>query len=199
MLVQTDPAQGQAGMRQLVIDRRESPFQSRDTPTIGLRSFPTSELYFDDVEVPEINLLGGWKRGDGAEDPARAFQRTLRAMCNEQIDAAVMEVSSHGLELGRVDGCAFRVAAGKPCGRPSGWCDLHHVQFWRNGGPTDADNGVLLCSRHHDAVHLDGWTLTYDHPDRTVTVSRPSAPAATAGGSSLSNLRNTEPRSRASV
>ncbi len=38
------------------------------------------------------------------------LQRMLRAMCNEQIDAAVMEVSSHGLELGRVDGCVFRAA-----------------------------------------------------------------------------------------
>ena len=34
---------------------------------------------------------------------------------------------------------------------------------------------------------------------RTVTVRRPSGPLATAGGSSLSNLRNTDPRSRASV
>jgi UDP-N-acetylmuramoyl-L-alanyl-D-glutamate--2,6-diaminopimelate ligase len=39
------------------------------------------------------------------------LQRTLRAMRNHGIDAAVMEVSSHGLELGRVEGCAFRVAA----------------------------------------------------------------------------------------
>ncbi len=39
------------------------------------------------------------------------LQRTLRAMRNERIDVAVMEVSSHGLELGRVAGCAFRVAA----------------------------------------------------------------------------------------
>ena len=39
------------------------------------------------------------------------LQRTLRAMCTEHIDSAVMEVSSHGLELGRVQGCTFRVAA----------------------------------------------------------------------------------------
>jgi len=39
------------------------------------------------------------------------LQRTLRAMRNERIEAAVMEVSSHGLELGRVGGCAFKVAA----------------------------------------------------------------------------------------
>jgi len=40
-----------------------------------------------------------------------ALQRTLRAMCTVGVDAAVMEVSSHGLALGRVDGCRFALAA----------------------------------------------------------------------------------------
>jgi UDP-N-acetylmuramoyl-L-alanyl-D-glutamate--2,6-diaminopimelate ligase len=39
------------------------------------------------------------------------LQRLLRAMRTSKTDAVVMEVSSHGLELGRVSGCRFRVAA----------------------------------------------------------------------------------------
>ncbi len=39
------------------------------------------------------------------------LQRTLRAMCTQGIRDVVMEVSSHGLELGRVEGCQFDVAA----------------------------------------------------------------------------------------
>jgi UDP-N-acetylmuramoyl-L-alanyl-D-glutamate--2,6-diaminopimelate ligase len=39
------------------------------------------------------------------------LQRLLRAMRTSRIDAVVMEVSSHGLELGRVAGCSFRVGA----------------------------------------------------------------------------------------
>ena len=39
------------------------------------------------------------------------LQRTLRAMRTHQVDAVAMEVSSHGLELGRVAGCRFAVAA----------------------------------------------------------------------------------------
>lgn len=39
------------------------------------------------------------------------LQRTLRNMRTAQIESVVMEVSSHGLELGRVAGCRFRVAA----------------------------------------------------------------------------------------
>ena len=39
------------------------------------------------------------------------LQRVLRSMRTQGVGAAVMEVSSHGLELGRVTGCAFSVAA----------------------------------------------------------------------------------------
>ncbi len=39
------------------------------------------------------------------------IQQTLRRMQNRDIDSVVMEVSSHGLVLGRVTGCEFKVAA----------------------------------------------------------------------------------------
>lgn len=39
------------------------------------------------------------------------LQRTLRDMCTAGVDTVAMEVSSHGLALGRVDGCRFRAAA----------------------------------------------------------------------------------------
>lgn len=48
------------------------------------------------------------------------------------------------------------------CGRPPGWCDAHHVQFWRHGGPTDQANLVLLCDHHHHVVHQPGWTAAFD-------------------------------------
>ena len=39
------------------------------------------------------------------------LQRLLRDMRTRGVSAVTMEVSSHGLELGRVDGCTFRAAA----------------------------------------------------------------------------------------
>ncbi|MEE3326037.1 MAG: UDP-N-acetylmuramoyl-L-alanyl-D-glutamate--2,6-diaminopimelate ligase [Myxococcota bacterium] len=39
------------------------------------------------------------------------LQRTLRAMLTHGVSTAVLEVSSHGLELGRVAGCHFKVGA----------------------------------------------------------------------------------------
>jgi alkylation response protein AidB-like acyl-CoA dehydrogenase len=92
VLVQTDQQKGAAGFRQLVIDRRESPFESRDTPTIGLRAFPTSELWFNDVEVPEINVIGGWSKGGEGVDPSTAFARTLAAIASVRAGTALLSV-----------------------------------------------------------------------------------------------------------
>ena len=39
-------------------------------------------------------------------------------------------------------------------------CNAHHVTEWENGGSTGIDNTVLLCVRHHHAVHEGGWFVT---------------------------------------
>ena len=39
------------------------------------------------------------------------------------------------------------------CDQPPQWTDAHHVVHWADGGPTSLDNLVLLCRRHHRAVH----------------------------------------------
>ncbi|MEN8181138.1 MAG: UDP-N-acetylmuramoyl-L-alanyl-D-glutamate--2,6-diaminopimelate ligase [Myxococcota bacterium] len=39
------------------------------------------------------------------------LQRTLRAMLDRGIEAVAMEVSSHGVALGRIDGCRFAIVA----------------------------------------------------------------------------------------
>jgi hypothetical protein len=35
----------------------------------------------------------------------------------------------------------------------------HHIDFWGRGGPTDADNLVMLCSAHHALVHEGEWSI----------------------------------------
>ena len=41
-------------------------------------------------------------------------------------------------------------------------CDAHHVHHWADGGATRLDNLVLLCRRHHRAVHEEGFTVRLD-------------------------------------
>ena len=35
----------------------------------------------------------------------------------------------------------------------------HHVRHWAHGGPTTLSNLVLLCRRHHRAVHEEGYQV----------------------------------------
>ncbi len=63
------------------------------------------------IGTVEIRYAGHREVAVNTTPESLDLQRMLRAMCTEQIDSVVMEVSSHGLELGRVEGCAFRVAA----------------------------------------------------------------------------------------
>ncbi len=39
------------------------------------------------------------------------------------------------------------------CGAPMHQCDIHHVQPWERGGPTDVNNLQPLCSEHHRHHH----------------------------------------------
>jgi Domain of unknown function (DUF222)/HNH endonuclease len=39
------------------------------------------------------------------------------------------------------------------------WCDAHHVEPWADGGATSLANTVLLCRRHHRAVHEEGFAM----------------------------------------
>ncbi len=38
-------------------------------------------------------------------------------------------------------------------------CDAHHVEHWADGGATTLENLVLLCRRHHRAVHEEGFRV----------------------------------------
>ncbi len=64
--------------------------------------------------------------------------------------------------IARDRGCAF-----PGCGAHPSWCDGHHIRHWTAWGVTSLDNGVLLCRRHHRAIHHDGWQVylgTDRHP-----------------------------------
>jgi 5-methylcytosine-specific restriction endonuclease McrA len=69
----------------------------------------------------------------------------------------------------RDHGCRF-----PGCGLP--FTDGHHIRHWANGGPTTLSNLVLLCRRHHRAVHEQGFTVEHG-PDGELTFHRPNGRA----------------------
>ena len=44
-------------------------------------------------------------------------------------------------------------------GCESRYCDAQHVRHWADGGATRLNNLLLLCRRHHRAVHEDGFSV----------------------------------------
>ena len=51
-------------------------------------------------------------------------------------------------------------------------CKLHHIIWWRNDGATDLDNLLPMCSKHHDKIHHNGWTIELG-PHRELTLTLP--------------------------
>ncbi|MBD3943259.1 DUF222 domain-containing protein [Microbacterium sp. NEAU-LLC] len=79
----------------------------------------------------------------GGDSEILDFGRTRRLFSNAQKSALVE----------RDGGCAG-------CGLPPGMTQVHHIRWWtRDAGPTDLDNGILLCVRCHHRIHDDGWEI----------------------------------------
>jgi hypothetical protein len=82
--------------------------------------------------------------GDGSHPSSLDRGRTVRLATRDQRRTLL---ATHAM-------CGF-----PGCQAPSSWCQIHHVVDWNANGPTDLDNLLPLCHRHHDAVHKRGWRL----------------------------------------
>ena len=75
----------------------------------------TSELLakYSKIQVASIGTLGVFVNGkfmqklSNTTPPAKTFYRVLRELVNLGVQYVVCEVSSHGLQLGRIQGCKF--------------------------------------------------------------------------------------------
>ncbi|HWC22808.1 MAG TPA: DUF222 domain-containing protein [Flexivirga sp.] len=99
-----------------------------------------------------------------------------RFACSADLIPAVLGGLSQPLDVGRRErlatkairaavilrdgGCTF-----PGCDRPPGFCEIHHVTPWWAGGDTSLADSALLCGRHHQTVHRQGYTAEV-HPDR---------------------------------
>jgi hypothetical protein len=117
----------------------------------------------------------------GADLPVETIRRIA---CDANIIPLVLSGAGMPLDIGRSqrlasaaqrraleathDTCAF-----DGCAVAFHACQIHHIDYWENGGPTDLDNMVPLCSRHHHAAHEGGWTLKLRAGTRTLLAQPP--------------------------
>ncbi len=118
----------------------------------------------------------------GADLPVATIRRMA---CDAGIIPLVLNGATVPLDIGRSQRLASAgqrralEAAHSTCAMPGcavafHHCQIHHIDYWENGGRTDLDNMVPLCSRHHHAAHEGGWRLVLDPETRLLTASPPS-------------------------
>lgn len=143
--------------------------------------------------VPEATLLisydwlighadhGICETEDGEPLPVATARRLC---CDAEIIPQVLGGNGEVLDEGRSRRTASRSqrralrAMHRGCAHPDcnvgfSSCRIHHVRWWwEHDGPTDIDNLLPLCERHHHLVHEGGWVLTMT-PDRVAIWRRP--------------------------
>ncbi|MCW4457320.1 HNH endonuclease signature motif containing protein [Microbacterium sp. MPKO10] len=128
------------------------------------------------VTVSEDDLENGngaaWSPGTPAALPM-SFVKQMR--CNGNTRRVTIDQHGDVLNLGdteRFFTAKQRLAlvardgttcAAVDCDIPAWLCEAHHIQGWDNGGPTNLDNGVLLCWFHHRLVEHGEWAITRNH------------------------------------
>ncbi len=96
-----------------------------------------------------------------------------------------LEVRDRGC---RYPGCGLR------------FTDAHHIRHWADGGETSLPNLVLLCRRHHRAVHEGGMRVCMDRNQKVVFLTpNGTAIADVAPRSSTTLIRRPTARSVAST
>ncbi len=123
-------------------------------------------LVLTDAATLRGDQIGECRLADGTRispDTAR------RIACDANIQELVRDDTGVPLWLGRSTRTftpdQFRAMVARDggcrcCGASPEHCDAHHVNQWDNLGPTDIDNGMLLCRyRCHRGMHEGHWNI----------------------------------------
>ncbi|GGA15100.1 acyl-CoA dehydrogenase family protein [Neptunicoccus cionae] len=105
----TDPTQGSKGTSLMVLetDGAEGFQRGRNLDKIGMKAADTSELFFDNVEIPPENLLGG--------DEGRGFYQMMQQLPQERLIIGCGAVGAmEGAVARTIEYCKERQAFGGP-------------------------------------------------------------------------------------
>ncbi|MDX6374968.1 MAG: hypothetical protein QOD98_3956 [Nocardioidaceae bacterium] len=121
-----------------------------------------------------VTQLGESITDDGLTLSAMAVRRLA---CDADIIPATLGTHGEVLDLGQtrrlVSAAQWRALVARDrhcafpgCTRPPVMGHAHHILHWADGGPTNLDNLVLLCSAHHRVIHDTPWQVRLNPTDR---------------------------------
>jgi alkylation response protein AidB-like acyl-CoA dehydrogenase len=140
----TDPSARHAGMSLLMVERGMEGFRrGRNLDKLGLKAQDTAELFFDDVRVPAVNLIG--QQGQG-------FDHLVAALPQERLSVGVGAIAAAEAAFDTtLDYVRRREAFGRPIG------SFQHTRFELAEIKTDVTVGrsfVDRCIVAHNAATL---------------------------------------------
>jgi alkylation response protein AidB-like acyl-CoA dehydrogenase len=145
VVARTDPSAGHQGISLLVVERGMAGFErGRNLSKVGMAAQDTSELFFDNVEVPKANLLG--PEGSG-------FVSLMRNLPQERLSIAVTAAAACEAVL---EMCLAYVKERQAFGRPIG--TFQNTRFVIAEMATEAHVARVFvddCVRRHIAGELD--------------------------------------------
>ncbi len=66
------------------------------------------------------------------------------------------------------------------CEVPFRYTKAHHITWWRNGGETNFNNLLPVCSHHHTMIHDGGWQVQLNE-NRALTITLPDGNVLSTG------------------
>ena len=159
--------------------------------TIAMRCGELPETAGEPTQVTVLthlsDLIARLEAGDNCQttlEGVAVTPNTARMLaCDAGIIPAVMRGAREVLDLGRATRTwnraqrrAAKVRANGHCEAPKCRasiirCELHHQNYWENGGRTDLDKAIYLCSYHHWLEHHTNWHFSRNK-DGTVEARR---------------------------
>ena len=116
--------------------------------------------------------------GEIENGPFITSETARRFLCDSRWQVSIDDPDAGTVGIGRVSrripawlgrklrdrdrGCRF------PGCERNRWVHFHHLIHWAHGGPTDLDNLITLCPKHHRLVHEAGWHISGDPNDDVV-------------------------------
>ncbi|OUC76801.1 HNH endonuclease signature motif containing protein [Gordonia lacunae] len=167
---------------------RPEPDGADDRRDVGQRRADGLELLLDQAAIGAAMTTAGAPRtqllvtipADGV-DPARlpwvgavSGSTARRLSCDGGVAEIVLDAEGVPLQMGTTkrlfphhlrQAIIVRDVCCVKCGAPAAHTQVHDLVAWVDGGPTDLDNGCLLCQRCHTQVHHHGWKVVMG-PDR---------------------------------
>ncbi len=116
------------------------------------------------VHVQAGDLAGRTGLGDGL-----SAETSRRLLCDAGVVPILEDERGRTIDVGRktrtIPAALRRALDARDGGCRFPGCtnriftDAHHIEHWLDGGETNLDNTVLLCRRHHRALHEHGFSL----------------------------------------